>query len=812
MIVQVGNSVRRVITFALVAMMMTGSLMAPAPTMAQSQSLQSSLTGVTIAYGAPYSLYDDGQFADDTMETMMFVGPADILAMGFMSPLIDLNGARDIMLEALFGEIGSASTIDRGDYSGVSYSLDMLNIDGQEMGVFSLFMNQRSHGYSEFYIFLAPPTLFGASMQTAQNSFTIDGNQLMDGVDASVMGNMVTANVGITGGEAVTDVTDVADPAETNTTETTTTPSGDTPTEEGAEITYLLQVMVEYAAVDNSIVSMLEALQQMDSGEIDAQQARTIMDESSAYLSGVTDRVGLIPVPPGLQDFHQQETLVWAESVTAIGTTWIDLVAGSGTDAAAAQALQNGVNIHISFGDTLQAQQVSVNTTPETTDPTEVAQTDTGEVDASSYVESIQAHRAEFFTSLGRFNDSMGGMEGEPTDAQIQAALEGTLTEAELWTGFEANAQQLTPPAGYENVHAVYLEWAGHITEFGNIWIAAMNGDSSQVDVFFGYLPTIQQADDDLQAAITAASSQDTGSQSADAEGDSADSTETTSRTTRTTGSSDDEDSGETSETTSRTSRSTDAGDEVDTDAVGTSENTSRTSRTSDPADEDDETGTTSERPNRTERTRDTSDPDEDAGNTSETSSRTTRGGTETVSDSLPNEWLAEANEVSITWSDDFALSDHTDVPQASNASTGEDTLYLMTTTPDGETVRFSVIVLENPGSDSTPLIDSFVNDPSGAEDVWGAGTEVHDYNMTAGASAVLMRAEDDIGGYWIYVQVTCLDSTCGTVVLLEIGTEGSSLVDTLDTAQSGLAVDGVTVSTALPSSDIEGVVEQVGD
>lgn len=800
MFVQVGKTARRVLSFTIVAMMMLGSLAVPAATMAQGQSLQSSLTGVTIAYSAPYTLSDEGQNADDVMETMMFVGATDVLAIGFMSPLIDLTSARDIMLEAFFGESGSAQTIDRGDYTGVSYSLDMLNIDGMEMGVFSLFMNQRAHGYSEFYIFLAPPSVFGASMQTAQNSFTIDGTQLMNGVDPMVMGNMVTANIGITGGDAVTDVTDVAGPAdsETDTTETTTTTTDDTGTSsQGDQLTYVMEVMAEYTVVNTSIGNIVTALEQYTNDELSADQAFDIVNEEAEFLSGVNDRIAQIQVPAGMEDFNQ-ETLEWAAAVTAIGTTWIAAVNGTGSQDAASEALSHGIDVHIAFGDTIQTQVISAEgsgesadtgETTETTEATEVAQTGTEAGDPSAYIESVQNHRMEFVTSLGAFNDSLATLEGEPTDADVQAALDGTLAQAEYWVGFSANAQQLTPPPGYEGVHDAYLEWAGHITELGNIWIAAMNGDDSQIDAFFDYMPIIQQADDDLQAAITEASGQDSGTDSTTADVDTSETSETTTRTTRSTGTSDDEeDTGNTSETTSRTSRSTGE------------------------ADEEDDTGNTSERPSRTDRSSGSSDTDGDTGNTSETSDRTSRGGTETTAGDLPNEWLAEANGVSITWSDDFALSDHTDEPQSSDPGSGQDTVYLMTTTPAGETVRFSMMVMENPGTDSTLLIDSLVNDPAGAEDVWGAGTEVHDYNITAGASAVLMHAEDEIGAYWIYVQVTCLDSDCGTVALLEIGTEGAPLVDTLDLMESGVAVEGLNVSSALPAADVEQVVEQVGD
>ncbi len=791
---QIGISVRRFITFALVAMLMLGSLVAPTSTMAQSQTYQSSLTGVNIAYDAPYQIFEDGVFVEEGMEILMFVGPADVLAMGFMSPLIDLNGARDILLETLFGEMGTASTIDRGDYSGVSYSLDMLNMDGQEMGVFSLFLNQRSHGFAEFYIFLAPPTLFGSSMQTAQNSFTIDGTPLMDGVDALAMGGMVTDNIGITGGEAVTDVTDVTEPEdpETNTSETDTTGTGtgdSETTDQGDQVIYLLAVMQEYTVVDASLINIVNLLDQYSNEEITIEQAFNEITAEAEFLAGLNDRVALIEVPAGMEDLHQ-ETLSWADAITAIGTSWIAAIDGTGTVDAASNALSHGIDVHLEFGDTIQAQQISsgdsedtsdtgettqTTETNETVDPTEVVDNDTDAVDADAYLQAIQNHRLSFYESFGAFNASLGGLDGEPTDAEIRDAFDGSLVEAEKWVGYSESAQQLTPPPGYENVQTAYQAWADTVTEMGNIWVAALNGDSAQLDVFFDYIPNLEQAETDLDLAIIEAEEQSS------AGGDSTEATET----------------GNGSESTTRTSRTSRSGGGEETD-------------TETETDADASSG----RPNRSDRSSGELSGETTEGNTSETSgstSRTSRTSAGSEATEMPNEWVADVTGVTISWSDDLALNSQTDEPQVSDADGGSDEIWLETTSGQYATpVR--VQVFENPGSDSTAFINAVVNDPTQAEDIWGVGTEVHDYNASAEASAALMHSEDEIGGYWIYVQLTCIDSSCEKLAFLEIATEGTPMVETLDIISSGLAVDGVNVSNVLPVSDVQNVVERLGD
>src|SRR5690606_40943683 len=90
--------IRSVVTMMLVSIMVVGGLAAPAGVAAQNQTVQSQLTGVTISYGPQYTIQPDGVYEANTMEMLMFLGPADILAVGFMSPLLDLNSARDIIL------------------------------------------------------------------------------------------------------------------------------------------------------------------------------------------------------------------------------------------------------------------------------------------------------------------------------------------------------------------------------------------------------------------------------------------------------------------------------------------------------------------------------------------------------------------------------------------------------------------------------------------------------------------------------------------------------------------------------------------
>lgn len=805
----IGTPIRKLMTFTLVAFMMFAGLLTPASTLAQSQTIQSSLTGVTITYAAPYVLQEDGRFLDDSMETMMFLGAADVLAMGFMSPLIDLNGARDILLESLFGETGSAATIDRGDYSGVSYSLDMLNIDGMEMGVFSLFMNQRSHGFSEFYIFLAPPAFFGTAMQTAQNSFTINGGPLMDGVDAIAMGNMVTANIGITGGSAVTDVTDVTDNTSetTSTTQTDTTQTDTGESADGDRLAYLLEIGFEFAAVDDSLTNIWKALNDLGEQKITAQEARTIIDEAQNFLRGTNDRVAQIVVPTSMQDFHQ-ETLAWSNAVTNSGVTWFAALDGTATQEQSLEALNNATETHLAFGERLAEENILVTSGSDTTSTAETTTTETdstgssdtgssrstrstgstqstttSSTDASGYIEAVQEHRAGFVVSLTNWTESFASLGDNPTDAQLQQVRGETLAEAEYWITFSADAQQLTPPAGYEDVHAAYVNWAAEVTELGNLWIGGMNGNQADLDAFSPHLQVVADADANLDSAIRGAGQQsgDTSTTSTsetsgttEAETGSG-SSETSSRTTRSTGSGTSDNTSETTGNTSRTTRST--GNSTTDNTSETSGSTSRTSRT---------TGSN------------------DSGNTSETRGSTTS--------TAANEWFMEATGVTIVWSDDFSVSTTAENAQTSDLDAGDDRIVLVTTTPNGVNVGFSVTAYVNDGTDSTAVVAGLVDVPAAVTTVYGEGAQVLEYEITPEQSAALIRTEDEIGPYYVYVQVTCLTDACDIVALLSIPSEGIPLLDTLDAIDAGVSIDGASISTAMPRIYVEETVDEYGN
>lgn len=571
--------IRTVVTTMLMALMLAGGFGAPATAVAQNQTVQSQLTGDTISYGSQYGIQPGGTFEPDTLEMIMFLGPADILAVGFLSPLLDLNSARDIMLESLVGAGFTTQTIDRGDYTGVSYSLDMMNIDGMEMGVFTLFMNQRAHGYSEFYIFMAPPSLFAATMQTAQNSFTIDGNPLMNGVDAGVMGDMVVANQGITGGTSATDVEDVTEQpdttgtSETNTTETT---GQTTVTDDSARAEYLAAVDAEYNMANTEWANFLITFDEFSKEELTVEEAAPIMNSAMDVLAGTNDRAATIQAPAGMEAFHQ-EYLDWAQAMTDIGVAWLAFIDQTGTSEAHSQAMQNGLAINDTFGASLDAELSSASDDPGATEAAPTEPSSTGPVDRETYLTAVQTEYDNASLEIVTILDILDQMANDEITAQdARPAIDASHA---MLAGTNERIGAIQPPVGMEAFHQDFVAWAGSMTEMGTSWADAIaTGDTTAYNTLFS-----TAIDAHVSFGDTLEAEQSGGGTEAGNEEVATEEAAETSRTTRTTRGTTTEATEEAAETsrTPRTSRPGGASDGNTSETGGSRTSTTRTSTTS---------------------------------------------------------------------------------------------------------------------------------------------------------------------------------------------------------------------------------------
>jgi hypothetical protein len=179
------------------------------------QSFTSPLTGQVIQTSGSWTVDVASVESGDGVEFISLYGETDGMIVAFLPAGTDLVAARDIFLEEFSATFDTIVDIDRGAYGNVSYSLDLTASDGIEFGMFSLFLGQRASGFVEYYLYFAPVLTFQQNMATAQQSVTVGGNKVFDGVDPSGLQGLLSANAGATGASTqVPEQNVVADPTE----------------------------------------------------------------------------------------------------------------------------------------------------------------------------------------------------------------------------------------------------------------------------------------------------------------------------------------------------------------------------------------------------------------------------------------------------------------------------------------------------------------------------------------------------------------------------------------------------------------------
>jgi hypothetical protein len=94
---------------------------------------------------------------------------------------IDKDNARDIILST-FEDIADGSLkVERGTYDNVSYSLDRANLSGDELGIFTLFVERSNDIFVS--LFLAPQNTFAAGLADVRAQVRIDGAGVFEGIE-----------------------------------------------------------------------------------------------------------------------------------------------------------------------------------------------------------------------------------------------------------------------------------------------------------------------------------------------------------------------------------------------------------------------------------------------------------------------------------------------------------------------------------------------------------------------------------------------------------------------------------------------------
>lgn len=196
------------------------TMAAPASAMAQPAAGSWQLSnGQTLAWSDFYELDREFLVTGDGFEILDLLSPVGIVRV--ISTSFAASGAevRNIAVEDLETTV-QLQQVDRGEYDNVSYSLDTTNLEGVEVGIFTLVVE--SGATTLLTMLISPVEVFQFEMEVAQVEVTIGGSGIFDGVDAAGMQQHLTNATGVA-------LIPVTDPAPTSV-PTTPSPAVPTPT------------------------------------------------------------------------------------------------------------------------------------------------------------------------------------------------------------------------------------------------------------------------------------------------------------------------------------------------------------------------------------------------------------------------------------------------------------------------------------------------------------------------------------------------------------------------------------------------------
>lgn len=140
-------------------------------------------TGEEITWDDPWAFDADVSEVGDGYEIVALSGNFSNLLISILPNGLDIEDARDLVLEEFQAGTDAFATIDRGSYDNISYSLDAARIDGADLGAFTLFRGGSGNMPTFAYIFIGMAQGFSEDFGSAQEEISVDGDPIFDGVD-----------------------------------------------------------------------------------------------------------------------------------------------------------------------------------------------------------------------------------------------------------------------------------------------------------------------------------------------------------------------------------------------------------------------------------------------------------------------------------------------------------------------------------------------------------------------------------------------------------------------------------------------------
>lgn len=153
-------------------------------------------TGDEVTWDDPWEFDDDISETGDGYEIVALNAELSSLLISVLPNGLDIEEARDIVLDEFAAGTDEFATIDRGAYDNISYSLDLANVDGTDLGVFTLFRRGSGSTPTFAYIFISSIQGFGDGFASSQERIAIDGDPIFKGVDGDGLQTQLEQNRG----------------------------------------------------------------------------------------------------------------------------------------------------------------------------------------------------------------------------------------------------------------------------------------------------------------------------------------------------------------------------------------------------------------------------------------------------------------------------------------------------------------------------------------------------------------------------------------------------------------------------------------
>ena len=166
-------------------------------------------SGETITWSGSWAYDEESSTAKADGEVIALSSDTGAVLFSYFPVGIDKNSARDEILASFADGADDFVQVDRGSYDNVSYSLDRATLSGNDLGIFTLFIERKSNVFVS--LFLAPVSLFQQGLASAQSEIEVEGSGVFAGIQPAGLQDALNTNGG--------------------TSKTTTTTKKETPTE-----------------------------------------------------------------------------------------------------------------------------------------------------------------------------------------------------------------------------------------------------------------------------------------------------------------------------------------------------------------------------------------------------------------------------------------------------------------------------------------------------------------------------------------------------------------------------------------------------